>query len=59
MLALQGEHLSQFSVNERLSWIELRQTKLEEDLAYLLFGIFDVKISLRYGEGSVSAFERL
>lgn len=40
--ALQGGHLSQFSVNERMSWIEHRQTKLEEDRAYSLLGIFDV-----------------
>jgi hypothetical protein len=57
--ALQGEHLSQFSVNERLSWTETRQTTLEEDLAYSLFGIFDVNIPLYYGEGKVTAFARL
>ena len=32
-LVLQGAPLFQFSVNERLSWIEHRQTKLEEDKA--------------------------
>jgi hypothetical protein len=42
-----------------LSWIEPRQTKLEEDLAYSLLGIFDVDLPLRYGEGKVKAFERL
>jgi hypothetical protein len=57
--ALQGERLSQFSVKQRLSWIEPRQTKLEEDLAYSLLGIFDVDLPLRYGEGKVKAFERL
>src|SRR5271170_4728557 len=31
--ALQGAALSQFSVDERLSWAENRQTKLEEDKA--------------------------
>jgi len=29
--ALHGDPLSQFSVNERMSWINSRQTKLEED----------------------------
>ncbi|OCK73083.1 HET-domain-containing protein, partial [Lepidopterella palustris CBS 459.81] len=58
-LALQGAHLSQFSVNDRLSWIERRQTKLEEDLAYSLLGIFGVNLPLRYGEGRVTAFQRL
>jgi Heterokaryon incompatibility protein (HET) len=57
--ALQPRRLSQFSVKERLSWTEARQTKLEEDLAYSLLGIFDVSMPLHYGEGQVSAFKRL
>jgi hypothetical protein len=57
--ALQGTPLSQFSVNERLSWIEHRQTKLEEDKAYSLLGIFDVYIPPLYGEGTARAFKRL
>ena len=57
--ALQGALLSQFSVNERLSWIERRQTKLEEDKAYSLLGIFDVYIPPIYGEGTGTAFKRL
>ncbi|KAF2686634.1 hypothetical protein K458DRAFT_362825 [Lentithecium fluviatile CBS 122367] len=58
-LVLQGTPLSQFSVNDRLSWIEYRQTKLEEDRAYSLLGIFDVHIPPIYGEGTASAFKRL
>jgi hypothetical protein len=57
--ALQGVPLSQFSVDERLSWIERRQTKLEEDKAYSLLGIFDVSMPLIYGEGRERAFKRL
>jgi hypothetical protein len=57
--ALRGEHLTQFNVNERLSWTETRETTLEEDLAYSLLGIFGISIPLRYGEGRVKAFERL
>ncbi|KAJ4296415.1 hypothetical protein N0V90_006460 [Kalmusia sp. IMI 367209] len=57
--ALQGAHLSQFSVKDRFQWIGSRQTKLEEDKAYSLLGIFDVDIPLRYGEGMVNAFKRL
>lgn len=57
--ALQGAPLSQFSVNERLSWIEYRETKREEDRAYSLLGIFDVHIPPIYGEGMESAFRRL
>jgi len=56
---LQGAPLSQFSVNERLSWTERRQTKLEEDKAYSLLGIFDAYIPPIYGEGTGSAFKRL
>ncbi|RYP75606.1 hypothetical protein DL771_002306 [Monosporascus sp. 5C6A] len=57
--ALHGAPLSQFSINERLSWIENRQTKLEEDKAYSLLGILDVYIPPLYGEGMAGAFKRL
>jgi hypothetical protein len=58
-LALQGASLSQFSVNERLSWKDGRDTKLEEDRAYSLLGIFGVYIPPIYGEGTGGAFKRL
>ncbi|KAH6694365.1 hypothetical protein BKA61DRAFT_564174 [Leptodontidium sp. MPI-SDFR-AT-0119] len=57
--ALQGASLSQFSDKERFSWIQPRQTKVEEDKAYSLLGIFDVQMPLRYGEGMANAFKRL
>ncbi|PVH68624.1 HET-domain-containing protein [Cadophora sp. DSE1049] len=57
--ALQGASLSQFSDKERFSWIQPRQTTVEEDKAYSLLGIFDVQIPLRYGEGMANAFKRL
>ena len=57
--ALQGAPLSRFGVNERLSWIENRQTKLEEDKAYSLLGIFGVYVPPIYGEGIARAFKRL
>jgi hypothetical protein len=57
--ALQGAYLSQFSDKERFSWIQPRQTKVEEDKAYSLLGIFDVQMPLRYGEGMADAFKRL
>jgi hypothetical protein len=56
---LQGCALSVFSVAERLSWAEFRETKREEDKAYSLLGIFNVKMPLLYGEGTESAFRRL
>jgi hypothetical protein len=51
--------LSQFSDKERFSWIQHRQTKLEEDKSYALLGVFDVYIPPRYGEGMANAFKRL
>ena len=57
--ALEGNPLSEFSVSERMRWIEHRETKLEEDKAYSLLGIFGVSISPLYGEGAANAFKRL
>jgi hypothetical protein len=49
--ALQGSPLSEFSINERMSWAARRETKREEDAAYSLLGVFDVHMPLIYGEG--------
>ncbi|KAF7914964.1 hypothetical protein EAE99_010385 [Botrytis elliptica] len=57
--ALQGKNLSEFSIEQRLSWAENRQTKYEEDRAYSLLGIFDVYMPHLYGEGSENSFRRL
>jgi hypothetical protein len=57
--AIQGSALSGFSVNERLSWAEFRETKREEDNAYSLLGMFNVHMPPLYGEGIESAFRRL
>lgn len=57
--ALRGAPLSDFSVLERKAWIHGRQTKYEEDMAYSLFGIFDVHMPLIYGEGREKAQKRL
>jgi hypothetical protein len=57
--AIQGRPLSQFSVTERLSWAEKRETTIEEDKAYSLLGIFDIQLPLIYGEGAKNAFIRL
>lgn len=45
-------------VARRMSWAASRQTSRVEDLAYCLFGIFDVHLPLIYGEGQ-KAFIRL
>jgi hypothetical protein len=57
--ALRGGPLAEFSVTERMSWLETRQTTREEDMAYSLLGIFDVNMPLIYGEGREKAFKRL
>jgi hypothetical protein len=57
--ALRGTSLSAFSVEDRMLWAGNRQTKLEEDRAYSLLGIFDISMPLIYGEGAEKAFERL
>lgn len=41
-----------------MRWAANRDTKKKEDRAYCLLGIFDVSMSLRYGEGE-KAFVRL
>lgn len=56
--ALRGSPLSDFTVAERMSWAEKRETTRKEDEAYCLLGIFGVHIPLIYGERE-SAFERL
>jgi hypothetical protein len=56
---LQGSRLSDISIPQRLLWAEKRETTREEDMAYSLFGIFDIQIPLLYGEGRERAFKRL
>ncbi|KAK3321335.1 heterokaryon incompatibility protein-domain-containing protein [Cercophora scortea] len=46
------------AVAQRMSWAAKRQTTRVEDLAYCLFGLFDVNLPLIYGEGT-KAFIRL
>ena len=57
--ALRGSTLSIFSVTERLSWAEFRDTQREEDRAYSLLGMFNINMPPLYGEGMESAFRRL
>ncbi len=57
--ALQGSALSNFSIDERMSWAERRNTTIEEDEVYSLLGIFDVSMTLIYGEGKDKASKRL
>lgn len=57
--ALQGRPLKNFSVKERFSWANHRETTEEEDIGYCLLGIFDVFMPLIPGEGEVNAMKRL
>ena len=57
--ALRNYALSGFSIEERRSWGKCRNTTIEEDEAYCLLGIFDVSMSLIYGERRDRAFRRL
>ena len=50
--------LSEFSAAAKMSWAASRKATRIEDRAYSLFGIFDVKLPLLYGEG-MQAFGRL
>ena len=56
---LRGGSLAAFAAEERLSWANHRETKRQEDKAYSLLGIFDIHMSLIYGEGREKAFVRL
>jgi len=57
--ALRGRPLSEFSIEERLSWGERRETTEEEDRAYCLLGIFGVHMPLVHEEGRENAMRRL
>jgi hypothetical protein len=57
--ALRGSPLADFSIAERMSWAQTRQTTREEDMAYSLLGIFDIFMPLIYGEGRGNATGRL
>ncbi|TGO56023.1 hypothetical protein BCON_0083g00150 [Botryotinia convoluta] len=57
--ALRGDALSNFSIKERKSWAECRNTTIGEDGAYCLIGIFGVSMVPNYGEEKDQAFRRL
>jgi hypothetical protein len=57
--ALSGKQMFEYSVAERFSWADHRQTTRPEDGAYCLLGIFDIHLPLIYGEGREKALKRL
>ncbi|KAH9869985.1 hypothetical protein J1614_006906 [Plenodomus biglobosus] len=52
-------NLEDYSVATRMSWASQRKTTRPEDIAYCLFGIFQVHLPPLYGEGRVAACRRL
>ena len=56
---LRGQRLTEFSVEERMSWAAKRTTTLREDRVYCLLGVFRVFLSLIYGEGEAYVTLRL
>ncbi|KAG8532500.1 uncharacterized protein KY384_002377 [Bacidia gigantensis] len=57
-LAVRERKYFRYSVAQKMSWASGRQTTRMEDRAYCLFGLFDINMSLLYGEGE-NAFIRL
>ncbi len=51
--------LKMASIAKRMSWAANRMATRAEDIAYSLFGIFDVQMPLLYGEGLPKASRRL
>ena len=52
----QARPLITLSVAKRMSWAADRTTTRPEDISYSLLGLFDVNMSLLYGEGQTNAF---
>lgn len=57
--ALRGQSLSEFDVEERMSWAANRKTTRKEDKAYCLLGVFGVFLPVIYGEGEEHSMLRL
>lgn len=56
---LMGYPIEHASIAKRMSWAASRETTRDEDIAYCLIGIFDVNMTMLYGEGTQRAFVRL
>jgi len=57
-------HLAQFQpgvrfAREVLYWSSVRQTTRDEDIAYCLISLLDLRLAVAYGEGKLSAVYRL
>ncbi|KAI6008162.1 hypothetical protein F5J12DRAFT_65835 [Pisolithus orientalis] len=61
---IESQFLTNFSpgmddARSRLQWASLRRTTRPEDIAYSLFGIFDIHLPILYGESAENALGRL
>jgi hypothetical protein len=52
-------HPGMSNARQRLQWASTRETTLQEDIAYSLFGIFGVHLPVIYGEKKQNALGRL
>jgi hypothetical protein len=57
--ALRGGRLTDFGIEEKMSWAANRSTKRVEDSIYSLLGLFGIFMPLVYGEGRENALRRL
>ncbi|KAF9473425.1 hypothetical protein BDN70DRAFT_383954 [Pholiota conissans] len=56
---LLANHLIQVPISRKMQWAAKRQVTRAEDIAYSLMGLFDISMSIAYGEGAKLAFSRL
>jgi hypothetical protein len=54
-----GKSIAEYTISQWMIWATERTAKRKEDEAYCLLGIFNVHMSLKYGEGRAKAFARL
>ncbi|KAG2738612.1 hypothetical protein P692DRAFT_201730900, partial [Suillus brevipes Sb2] len=47
------------SARDKLQWASTRETTVQEDIAYSLFGLFGVQLPILYGENKQNALGRL
>ncbi|KAF9477632.1 hypothetical protein BDN70DRAFT_766658, partial [Pholiota conissans] len=56
---LSADHINQVSISRKMQWAAKREVTRAEDIAYSLMGLFDINMSIAYGEGADLAFSRL
>ncbi|KAF9473420.1 hypothetical protein BDN70DRAFT_885840 [Pholiota conissans] len=56
---LSADSLEFFPISRKMEWAAKRQVTRSEDVAYSLMGIFDISMTIAYGEGGTNAFARL